>query len=121
VPTTSPVLLDFIEPIQIHRSVGQISEIASSLSRKNKSLVISANQNYNHATSSPRRGVGHRHQALGWDAVDAAASGAFCAGRSAVRVRRSRVVPAPWMLAPSSWSDPRVTVANSQFTGEITL
>ena len=38
---------------------------------KNISLPISENQHYNRPRLIPRRGVGHRHQALGWDAVDA--------------------------------------------------
>ena len=66
---------------------------------KNIPLPISANQNYKPTRlipeegrwpSSPNVGVGLR-----WTR---AASGVFCAGRSAVRVRRSRVV-----LTPRHW------------------
>src|SRR5262249_45060307 len=72
------------------------SKIASSPLSKNIPLSISVNQNYNTATSSPRRGVGHRHQALGWDAMDASASGVReHAGRKRRSVRRSRVVLTP--------------------------
>jgi hypothetical protein len=46
---------------------------------KNISLFISANQNYKSPVSSPRRGVGHRHQTLGWDAVDAGGVGRLLA------------------------------------------
>jgi hypothetical protein len=38
---------------------------------KNILLANSEKQNYKQPVSSPRRGVGHRHQTLGWDAVDA--------------------------------------------------
>jgi hypothetical protein len=60
----------------------------SSPQRKNIPLPISANQNYNRAVSSPRRGVGRRHCTSGWDAVDAAALRApDVAGRDEPRER----------------------------------
>jgi hypothetical protein len=66
---------------------------------KNILLPISANQNYKRPVSSPRRGVGHRHQTLGWDCGGRGSVGRRLApGRSAVRVRRSRVV-----LTPRHW------------------
>ena len=49
------------------------------------------------AVSSPRRGVGHRHHTLGWDAVDAWVQ-ARVDVQTTDRVRRSRVV-----LAPRCW------------------
>jgi hypothetical protein len=52
----------------------------------------------NRAVSSPRRGVGHRHQALGWDAVDAFVSARVSVRRMNKSVRRSRVV-----LTPRCW------------------
>ena len=62
-----------------------------------------------YAVSSPRRGVGHRHQTLGWDAVDASASGIFSAGRKRRGVRRSRVV-----LMPRCW---RQVLEKQTFSG----
>jgi hypothetical protein len=52
----------------------------------------------NRTVSSPRRGVGHRHQALGWDAVDAFVSARVSVRRMNKSVRRSRVV-----LTPRCW------------------
>jgi hypothetical protein len=52
------------------------------------SLLLSGKSLLGLAPSCPRgRGVGHRHRTLGWDAVDAAASGVKCVRRAGFRER----------------------------------
>src|SRR6187200_2639511 len=49
-----------------------------------------ANHRYDSRHPVPwERGVGHRHRTLGWDVVDAAASGVWCVRRAAFRERSS--------------------------------
>src|ERR1700730_3871677 len=52
------------------------------------SLSLSGKSLLGLTPSCPRgRGVGHRHRTLGWDAVDAAASGVKCVRRAVFRER----------------------------------
>jgi hypothetical protein len=115
----------FVEADQALLSVGQITSVFQKSCQAPESKIFRFTfleiRIISTAVSSPRRGVGHRHQTLGWDAVDAAASGAFFALDEALSAYGEVVWS--WRRdagAKLAGGIPPMTVTTSPLTGEST-